>query len=312
MRTNYWSIEAGSEVEMLQLARTAVGTALGRLWRVDENRRLAAVREPGWFRMRDGFWMHVNPEQYWDQEVIKRGGQWEPGLIRIIKAVVAPGDLCLDIGSHKGYVSCVLALAVGSSGRVLSFDPDPRLGEELRNNVARNGFDQVTYFPLALGDKKSRIKLLLTNTLGWSTSFPSSLAGPDVIKEIDVEASTVDLVLSEIGADQKSVSFIKVDAEGAEPLIWRGMRNMLSRSSPVIAMEINFSAMKAGGFSLDAFSEEIKAEGYSTICEITSSRTFGGVKLSPVDIRRERGLLIEVLMARPNSPSFKRIRSLMK
>jgi hypothetical protein len=98
-------------------------------------------------------------------------------------------------------------------------------------------------------------------------------------------------------------------------LIWRGMRNMLSHSSPVIAMEINFSALKAGGFSLDAFSEEIEVEGYTTICEITSSRIFGGVKLSPVDIvdiRRERGLLIEVLMARPNSPGFQRIRSLIK
>ena len=296
---------------MLQLARTAVR----RLWGTVENWRLAAIKEPGWFRMRDGFWMHVSPEQYWDQEVIKRGGQWEPGLTQLIKAVVDPGDLCLDIGSHKGYVSCVLALAVGSSGRVLSFDPDPRLGEELRNNVARNGFDQVTYFPLALGDKKSRIKLLLTNTLGWSTSFPSSLAGPDVIKEIEVEASTVDIVLSERGADQKSVSFIKIDAEGAEPLIWRGMRSMLSRSSPVIAMEINFSAMKAGGFSLDAFRKEIEVEGYTTICEIKSSRIFGGVKLRPVDIvdiRRERGLLIEVLMVRPNSPGFQRIRSLIK
>jgi hypothetical protein len=77
-------------------------------------------------------------------------------------------------------------------------------------------------------------------------------------------------------------------------------------------MEINFSAMKAGGFSLDAFSEEIEVEGYTTICEIMSSRIFGGVKLSPVDIRRERGLLIEVLMVRPNSPGFQRIRSLIK
>jgi FkbM family methyltransferase len=293
---------------MLAVAETVVRS----LWRMVEKQRLAAVKEPGWFRMRDGFWMHVDPEQYWDQEVIAHGGQWEPGLTQIIKAVVEPGDLCLDIGSHKGYVSCILALAVGPSGRVLAFDPDPRLGEELRNNVARNGFDQVTYFQLALGDKKSRIKLLLTNTLGWSTSFPSSLAGPDVIKEIDAEASTVDIVLSESSAEQKSLSFIKVDAEGAEPLIWRGMRNALSRSSPVIAMEINFSAMKAGGFSLDALSEEIEGEGYTAICEIKSSRTFGGVKLVPADIRRERGLLIEVLMARPNSPGFQRIRSLIK
>jgi len=124
IQLTYRSIEAGGEAGMLQLARTAVG----RLWRTVENRRLAAIKEPGWFRMRDGFWMHVNPEQYWDQEVIKRGGRWEPGLTHLIKAVVDPGDLCLDIGSHKGYVSCVLALAVGSSGRVLSFDPDPRLG----------------------------------------------------------------------------------------------------------------------------------------------------------------------------------------
>ena len=61
---------------MMRLARSA----LGRLRR--NNRRLAAVKKPGWFRMRDGFMMHVDPEQYWDQEVIKHGGQWESGLTR--------------------------------------------------------------------------------------------------------------------------------------------------------------------------------------------------------------------------------------
>jgi FkbM family methyltransferase len=273
-------------------------------------RRLAAVKKPGWVKMRDGFWMHVNPEQYWDKEVIAHGGQWEPGLTHIIKIVVDPGDLCLDIGSHKGYVSCVLAQAVGSSGRVLAFDPDPRLGEELRINMARNGFSQVTYFPLALGDTRSTVTLLLTNTLGWSTSFPNVFAAPDVIKEIDVEASTVDIVLSET-LYNKSLSFVKVDAEGAEPLIWQGMQETLSRSSPVIAMEINYSSLKAGAFSLEALHDEIEGQGYTAVFEIKPPRWLGTVTLVPTDIRHERRLLIGVLMVRPRSPGFQRIRSLI-
>jgi FkbM family methyltransferase len=269
--------------------------------------RIARFRSPGWYRLRDGVSMYLTPEQYWDQEVIGNGGQWEPALSQVIRSVVKPGDLCLDVGSHKGYVSCVMAQAVGTHGRVLAFDPDPRLGKQFQENVAKNDFSQVRYFDCALSDKEDRIEFNLTNTLGWSTSFPSYLAKPDVVKKIKVQTKTVDQMVSTYG-DGRKLSLVKIDAEGAEVLIWRGMEKTLDASSPVIAIEIGFSALEAGGFSLDRFHQELSAKGYTEMFALRAPLLRSRASLVPYDFRKGGRLLVEMILARADSEGLAALR----
>ena len=72
-----------------------------------------------------GFWMKLDPNQPLDRSVLLQG-VWDPALTMFLQQYVQAADTCIDIGAHKGYVSCLLASLVGKKGMVLSFEPDPR------------------------------------------------------------------------------------------------------------------------------------------------------------------------------------------
>ncbi|TIL40160.1 FkbM family methyltransferase [Mesorhizobium sp.] len=266
--------------------------------------RLVGFTSTKWVKTSDGFWMMLDPNQFIDREIVAAGGTWEPALRSIIKAAVKPGEVCIDVGAHKGYVSCLLAQAVGATGRVLAFEPDPRAFEALTINRDRNGFEQIEVFPVALGDKTGHIDLSLTQTLGNTSSFPNYLAAAEVIGIIKVKSKTLDSILNESLSHGKQITFIKIDAEGAESLIFDGMQDALTQHSPLIAMEINFESLKAGGFDLGAIKHQLINAGYSNHFELVYKEVVPGVgftKLRPIDITQERGLLIDTLLTRDDN-----------
>lgn len=50
--------------------------------------------------------------------------EYEPHVTAILKKVLAPGMVFLDIGANVGYFSCLAASIVGDNGCVLSFEPE--------------------------------------------------------------------------------------------------------------------------------------------------------------------------------------------
>src|SRR5574341_2318486 len=89
-----------------------------------------------------GLIMEIDPRDFMERSFYL--GIYEPALILMIHHVVRRGDTCLDIGAQKGYVTLNLAKAVGASGRVLAFEPDPRAAEHLSRHCAWNHLHNVT------------------------------------------------------------------------------------------------------------------------------------------------------------------------
>jgi hypothetical protein len=54
---------------------------------------------------------------------------------------------------------------------------------------------------------------------------------------------------NEIVIDVNRLSFIKLDAEGSEPILLKGMRGLLSAAKPVLFMEVNYDSLAAAGSS---------------------------------------------------------------
>lgn len=148
---------------------------------------------------------------------------------------------------------------------MIAFEPDPRALEVLRSNVQRNGFEQVRLYSCALGDSSDAFcSFALSHQLGWSSRFPNDIAKPTIESTISVRSRRLDDVMTEldIAPGTHSISFIKIDAEGSEPLVLQGAQETLRRFRPVVHIEVNKSSLSAGGFSPDSVEAVLRPLDY--------------------------------------------------
>ena len=206
-------------------------------------------QQPTWVRVAGGFEMFIDPSDELDREFYL--GTFEPAMRALIVRTVRHGDTCIDIGAQKGYVSLTLAKAVGTKGRVLAFEPDQRAAAKLAANIDRANQGVIEVFPCALGEGEGSCTFVLSKVLGWSSRFPNELAKTAIEKTVEVKVTSLDEMIArkEIAIDPNRLSFVKLDAEGSEPLILKGMSGLLSTAKPAIFMEVNYDSLAAAGSS---------------------------------------------------------------
>jgi FkbM family methyltransferase len=186
-------------------------------------------------------------------------GVLEPGLTRRFRETVRPGMVVVDVGANVGMYTLIAARIVGPAGRVFSFEPTPRTFAILKDNIQINGFLESGYVQferVAITDRigTARFGVYAMNG-GHNTLFPE---GPDAAY-IDVETTTLDAALAGV----PRVEVIKIDAEGAEPLIWAGMTATLARNPGVqVFMEFAPGLLQRGGHDPAGFLAQIEAAGF--------------------------------------------------
>jgi FkbM family methyltransferase len=156
---------------------------------------------------------------------------------RILRALVKPGDIVLDIGASTGVYTFELARLVGPSGRVHAIEPDPLSIARLEN--MRHARSNITVYPIALSDRKGVATLHVPVVHGRRIATLASLSVPGWRTGVDHVAVTVDLkpLDSILPADGRPVSFVKIDVEGHEFAVLRGATATL-RTLPAMLVEI--------------------------------------------------------------------------
>ena len=148
-------------------------------------------------------------------------GRYAPAETAVVRASLRPGGTFVDVGANLGYFTLVAAAAVGPHGRVLALEPHPELAAELRENLAANGLDQVEVREVAAAETPARLELSGFAIGGnWGSA---SLVNPaaDGAPRFTVDARPLDALLAEAGLD--AVDLVKLDVEGAEERVLRGM-----------------------------------------------------------------------------------------
>lgn len=235
-----------------------------------------------------GFTMELELNDFMDQAMWF--GAYEPHLRAMIEAAVAPGDTCVDIGTHKGFFTLLMARLVGARGAVLAADPDPRAYRAVSANVAANGFAHARVHQVAVGDAPGTCTFQLTSQLGWSSRFPNAMAAARVIEQVTAETVTLDELLAREGLPRpgSALTFVKIDAEGSEPLILRGMQRALDQHRPILHLELNVDSLRAAGETAATMAAPLVERGYS-IYEIVWTRDRwmrARTSLVPVDAQR--------------------------
>ncbi len=215
-----------------------------------------------WCKVVGDIEMEIDPSDYADQAFYL--GNYDPKILFLINKWVKSSDTCIDIGAQKGYITLNLAHKVGKTGDIISFEPDLRARRYLTANCTRNRMENVRIFEYALGYEQDIHKFYLSSQLGWSTFYPNSIAKKTIISEIELHVRSLDQLVEtgEVEINNDSLSFVKIDCEGAEPFVLLGMSQVLISSNPLLWVEINTDALRAAGSSFGAVHNILSTLGY--------------------------------------------------
>jgi FkbM family methyltransferase len=150
-------------------------------------------------------------------------GTYEREQTALFEQLIRPGDTVLDVGANIGYYTLLAAVLVGPTGRVHSFEPEPRNAGFLRRHAEINRMRRVTVQQAAVSDRAGTARFDF-----GSGSGTGHLADAGAL---EVRTLRLDDYCAEHGL---APSAVKIDVEGAEMSVLQGARGMLERHRPVV------------------------------------------------------------------------------
>ena len=162
-------------------------------------------------------------------------GYWESWITVALARTVRPGWHCLDVGANHGYYTLVLADGAGPEGRVTPIEPTPKLAELLRQTLDVNGFPYVEVLQKAASDEEGKtLQLVIPAHRSLNAHLVEAVEPTE--EAVAVESVTIDAVTR----DWPRVDLIKIDVEGAEESVWRGMGQTISGNRDlIVVLELN-------------------------------------------------------------------------
>lgn len=218
--------------------------------------RLRRISSP-WLvaRLECGAWVRTSGvvEAEWG---FFEGGAKEERTSQVVTSFLSNGMTFVDIGANVGYFSLLAASVVGSSGKVIAFEPTPTVADRLRENVLLNRLANVTVIQAAVSERDGHARLFQS-----ADPEANSLYGqPSTGTSLDVATVTLDDEL--LRRKVAGVHLIKLDAEGSELAVLKGARRVLTTERPAIVMELNPLALETGGTTPEEVLRLLTEYGY--------------------------------------------------
>jgi FkbM family methyltransferase len=153
-------------------------------------------------------------------------GYWESDVTLALARVVRPGAWCLDVGANHGYYTLVLAAGTGSGGHVAAVEPNPRSIDLMTRTLDVNGFlGHVEIVASAMSDRYGDVvKFFIPTHRGMNAMVAAG--EPSMGTTIETETETIDRLTE----SWPRVDVVKIDVEGSEEAVWRGMQRVLAEN----------------------------------------------------------------------------------
>lgn len=133
-----------------------------------------------------------------------------------------PGDVVVDIGAGVGEETIVLSNLVGDKGKVFAIEAHPITYKALVYLVDTNRLSNVVTKNIAFSDKPGVVSIEDSDN-----SLANSIMTATGRNSFDVKAVTFDDFIE--GQNIEAISFVKMNVEGAEQLIIKGMQRALPK-----------------------------------------------------------------------------------
>ncbi|PWH16544.1 MAG: hypothetical protein DDG59_09260 [Anaerolineae bacterium] len=176
-------------------------------------------------------------------------GTYEPDLQRAIEEWVQAGQTAYDVGANVGYVTLLFARRVGEQGKVIAFEPFPANVHRLKQNLAANaGLAPMEVVAAAVVEAAQTVTFLIG---------PSDDTGRVVEHGTDVSAGSEQLAVPGVALDAlvfeqgyPPPQVVKIDVEGGEVAVLRGMRRLLEQVRPLVLLETHNPACSEAAWQI--------------------------------------------------------------
>jgi FkbM family methyltransferase len=153
---------------------------------------------------------------------------------RLIRDMIGPGEVCVDVGANRGVYTHVMSVKVGSTGRVHAIEPFPGNCQRLQTLARRRG--NIVVHALAASDHTGSGVLRMPVHNGHRID---ALAGLEQTWTGHQDSCQVSLrTLDELLEGERQVAFLKCDVEGHEQHVFQGAARILRRDRPVVFTEL--------------------------------------------------------------------------
>lgn len=178
------------------------------------------------------FKIKIDPKNGAVDGVIFRDRTWERHITKVIEDFKKDDLVFVDIGTNIGFFSLLVA-SLSPKNKVFSFEPLPHLVKQFNESIELNNFKNIEIFNFALGDKNEKTILYSNDAsnIGASTVLPTKKNINSI--ETPIEIKIADEVLSEKG----KVDLIKIDVEGFEMEVLKGLEKTIKKFHPQILLE---------------------------------------------------------------------------
>lgn len=167
-----------------------------------------------------------------------------------------------DVGANVGFYSFAAAKIMNTNSKIFAFEPEPTTFNLLQKNIELNKMNNITALSIALGDTDGDKLLFPSDTPNFGAhSFVQRTDYRVKKKGINININTADKLIDEMKIDVPDI--MKIDVEGAEILVLRGMKHLLTNEKlKMIFCEIHVNLLPLFGSSEEEVLEIFKEENF--------------------------------------------------
>jgi FkbM family methyltransferase len=199
------------------------------------------------YKLIDGRYFVVHQNDYLSLEIYLQKS-YEKLESQVVKNLLNPDDIAIDIGANVGYYTALLSKLVGDHGRVYSFEPGKETFKKLQQTLEYLNLNNTTIFPVGIGEHNETLQFFQSSSGHDAQQSINEWMGMKLVggeyEEDTVEILSLDSFLKDKSIETLKVAFIKCDVEGFEKFVLRGSQSLLnSINPPMWQIEINKPAL---------------------------------------------------------------------
>lgn len=207
-------------------------------------------------RVLGGALMYVDTSDYALAPHLMMDGFWESWITLGMMKALRPGMVAIDIGANLGYYSVLMGKSVGPAGKVHVFEPNNYLSRLIHQSLSVAGTRTFTVV-----DKRAVYSQTGSEVLFY---IPTGHPMNALIVDRKIESAGETVAVSTVRLDdavEGKVDFIKIDAEGAEREIWRGMDRII-QENPDLQIFLEFNPGRRTHYNGEEFLDQIESDGF--------------------------------------------------
>jgi len=160
---------------------------------------------------------------------LREYGEYSPSEINLIRDIIRPGWVCLDVGANVGVVSLAMST---KAGRVIAIEPQYFINQLLVCNASLSGKDNIDVIQAAVGKELGKVNIPVFNYNNLNNYGAISYQEWGQGQEVDM--ITIDSLR---GLVDREFNFIKLDVEGMELEVLKGARKTIEQDKPLLWVE---------------------------------------------------------------------------